>query len=692
MKIDSRDAVANELGNTRPDFKSAALEAYEAGFDPIPILPGSKQPTRRWAPWRKNLSKRTIRRYWKKHPDHEVGILLTDAIIVYDADTPEGVAALYNLEENLDLTPNLIAGTKRGEHHYFSRATATKARSDAPDKTLHPERIDIKTGKALIIIPPSTGKHYILNKITTVNDLVEFNQEQIDTFDRHNGRKPSSISPNSQRKVLPTPDIADAISELRSLVDHLDPDKGYSNWLNVLMAIFNRSRGSAEGLALAIEWSSKGKKYDGPEEIEYKWESFDLDHENPVTMATLYRMVEEQMGKTRYREIYNTLGPQWDLSSGDTVITSITAQPGDAANESVNPLLAFSLKGQSASLKKEFANHELVFGRIAIRGQWTVLYAPPNTGKTLLMLWLIVEAIKKKIIGPQHLFYINADDGGSGIADKAGMADKYGFHLVVPGHSGFKTKDLQSKIIELTATSVAAKTIIVLDTLKKFTNIMNKTEQRNFDNAVRAFTAKGGTVIGLAHTNKNRDGADKLVYSGTTDIIDDADCVYILDILSDIDGVRTVELENRKNRGDVARKPIYQYSTAEGQSYKQLLQSVAEVDPKSLDQLRNAIEFEASGDKLLIELVKGFIAQGINTKTALVKELAKQDGVSKSRATGLIEKYTGNEPIKYRWSVKTEAHNKQVFTVLSVTSPNPEPAPKKAKTKKHKGKDKKLKN
>lgn len=664
----------NDMSNFSK-FAEAALAAYDAGFNPNPILPDTKHPARKWNKRVKKLSRKKIAKYWKQHPDHEVAILLNDELFVCDADTPEAVTALYQLEEDLDLTPKVIVQTTRGEHHYFFRAPGTKASTYAPDKKKHPDGIDIKTGHTLLLIPPSTGKTYLQGDITSLAELTVVNQAQIDTFDRHNSRGDRPDSPKIPVTPMPPSNLGAATDELKSFLPHLDPDMGYTDWTNVLMVIFHQTGGAEEGLQLAIEWSSKGAKFQGDHEIHDKWESFDPDHENPVSVGTLYELVKQEVGEARYLDIYHTLGPQWDLSGGATVITKISAPTAMvAANDDVNPLLAYSLLGKSKQLKKEFADHELIFGKIAIRGQWTVLYAPSNNGKTLVLIWLITQAIKNKIIAPQQVFYINADDGGSSIATKAAIADKNGFNMLVPGHGGFKIKNLLTLLAQVSNKGLATDTIIVLDTLKKFTDLMNKSELRKFNNAIRQFSAKGGTVIALAHTNKNRDDDGKLVYSGTTDVIDDADCVYVIDILDDTGDVRTVELENRKQRGDVARKAVYQYSTAEGLTYEKLLKSVVEVDPEASGQLRNDITFEASGDKLLIELVKGFMTQGINTKTSLVTELAKQDGVSKSRATKLIEGYTGTDPIKHRWSVKKKKHNKHVYSVLPVTSPDPVPA------------------
>lgn len=83
------------------------------------------------------------------------------------------------------------------------------------------------------------------------------------------------------------------LAKLMMLLEHIDPDCGYSEWLQVLMAIHHETGGSEEGLELADAWSSKGKKYKGSSDIRAKYRSFQLDTNNPITIATLKKMVSD---------------------------------------------------------------------------------------------------------------------------------------------------------------------------------------------------------------------------------------------------------------------------------------------------------------------------------------------------------------------------------------------------------------
>ena len=44
-----------------------------------------------------------------------------------------------------------------------------------------------------------------------------------------------------------------------------------------------------------------------------------------------------------------------------------------------------------------------------------MIYAKPNTGKTLLVIWMLIQAIKDKKIDGKNVHYINADDDYKGL-------------------------------------------------------------------------------------------------------------------------------------------------------------------------------------------------------------------------------------------------------------------------------------
>jgi hypothetical protein len=147
----------------KPDYLAAAHDWFHLGLNVIPIVPGAKKTAVKWDPWLKDLSELKIYRYWKKHPNHELGFIVGPDLIVFDADTPQSLARLCEIERTFGVSPALSVKTRRGEHHYFKLSEGTLAKSDSHSSEKHPDRIDVKTGRALIVLPPSGGKEVIDN-------------------------------------------------------------------------------------------------------------------------------------------------------------------------------------------------------------------------------------------------------------------------------------------------------------------------------------------------------------------------------------------------------------------------------------------------------------------------------------------------------------------------------------------------
>ena len=71
--------------------------------------------------------------------------------------------------------------------------------------------------------------------------------------------------------------------ELRGLLNGLDPDTGYDEWIRVGMALHHATGGSAEGLEVWDDWSASGEKYRGRSDLVSHWRSFDNGSDGLVT-------------------------------------------------------------------------------------------------------------------------------------------------------------------------------------------------------------------------------------------------------------------------------------------------------------------------------------------------------------------------------------------------------------------------
>lgn len=250
-------------------------------------------------------------------------------------------------------------------------------------------------------------------------------------------------------------------------------------------------------------------------------------------------------------------------------------QPGSVAKQGgslLDKIREFSLKGHAAKMREQMQNDVFVLDGLAILGQWTAFAAAPNSGKTLITLNLISQAVLNGDIDGEKVFYLNCDDTYNGSMKKVELAEKYGFHMLCNNMRGFDSNNLVDMLNNLSKSNEAIGTVFILDTLKKFTDLMDKKLQSNFYKIARAYVASGGTLICLSHVNKNKDSSGKSVRSGTSDLMDDCDCFYIIE-REDAGDKALARFRNEKARGDVDQEAVYSFTTAKD-SYENLFDSV----------------------------------------------------------------------------------------------------------------------
>ena len=345
---------------------------------------------------------------------------------------------------------------------------------------------------------------------------------------------------------------------------------------------------------------------------------------------------------------------RWVTPASNTV----TSDPfGEDHGENIHddsscPFDRFVLNGQSEKMAEQMLSETYVLDRMAILGQSTVIYAPPGSGKTLLTLKMLMESIVAEKIDPSNVYYVNADDNFRGLQHKLKIAETFRFNMLAPGFNEFKNSDLLDIIAKMSITDTAHGKVIILDTLKKFTDVMDKKATTNFGIVVREFVAKGGTVILLSHTNKNKDENGRSVYGGTSDIVDDADCAYILDQVCEDDERRTVAFRNKKMRGDVDSEVTYSYALKEN-NYTNLLSSIQLVSEQEIANIQRtrAIESRLNINEHAIESIEDVIKEGTILKTELISAAVKRTGQSKAKTLDVLKEHEGNNYAKgHRWA------------------------------------------
>ena len=433
----------------------------------------------------------------------------------------------------------------------------------------------------------------------------------------------------------------------------LSEDKPTDYWLGVIWALADLQW--KIGKEIARKWSQGSDRYtaDG---FETAWNSYDPHYRNPISIRSVFKLAEK---------------------FGHSVTDTSTKKPAtpDPTASPLAILNRFSLTGSSAQMKKQMLADVFAMDGIAILGQWTTLYAAPNTGKTLLALWLLEEQITAGVLDGGKVYYVNADDTYRGAVHKIELAEKWGMHMLVPGHNDFKASLIPAIMEKLADAGEARGVVLVLDTLKKFTDLMDKTAATAFGVTAREFIAAGGTLICLAHTNKHTDADGKGIYSGTSDIVDDSDCMFVIDKLraegDDISKTHTVEFTNKKARGDVASTAMYTYIKRTGESYSTLLSSVKRIGRADIDTVKKAVEriILLAQDEGIIQAISSCISKGVVTKSELMKAAMAEADASKTRVKNVLERWTGDEYEKgHRWNYSAGDHNKFSYSLTTPPS------------------------
>jgi hypothetical protein len=354
----------------------------------------------------------------------------------------------------------------------------------------------------------------------------------------------------------------------------------------------------------------------------------------------------------------------------DTSISPITSEPKCI----LELLTSYSATGDSELMKSQMLEDKFVLLGLAIAGQWTTLYASPNTGKTLITIAELRKQIECGSVSGADVFYVNADDSYNAAVIKIEIAEQFGMHMLIPNHRNFKAKNMLPLIRGLIAQKKARNKIIVLDTLKKFTDLMDKKSASEFGNIAREFIAAGGTLICLAHTNKHKDADGKGIYAGTSDIVDDSDCVYIIDKIGvdDLTGKHVVEFTNIKARGDVHTTASFEYTRDAGQTYQQLLDSVVRMDSQAVEVVKKktAIEKQLELDEELIDAIRDCINASPLPKNEMISKINKDSGFTHKQIRQVLRRYTGyNYADGARWAEAKGDKNKSIFTLLHPPSP-----------------------
>lgn len=216
----------------------------------------------------------------------------------FDLDYPDEKLGDQRLKEliglltNIEKTPPIIRKSKNGYYQILFRHIAPTLKKVSFKDPLNTScKIEILGNTDFTIlygIHPKTKKEY---EYITEHTPLTTNFNELPLLDEYTLFECTKklldfpeiklYSKRNTNKPLMIPD-----SRIIELLDNLDPDCEYEEWIRIGMALHHHYSGNEIGKALFTKWSEKGSK-SKPGEADYKWGSF--THQSPgITLNTLF--------------------------------------------------------------------------------------------------------------------------------------------------------------------------------------------------------------------------------------------------------------------------------------------------------------------------------------------------------------------------------------------------------------------
>ena len=289
---------------------------------------------------------------------------------------------------------------------------------------------------------------------------------------------------------------------------------------------------------------------------------------------------------------------------------------------------------------EKFANPDFIIDGLIVRGQLHIIAAAPNGGKTTIFFHLAAEIVSKGF----DVAYVHADISGGDAKEFVRQAYRAQIKLLLPDmKAGMSMNDVVLRLEKINNTQMdLSGQVFIFDTLKKMTDVINKSATKRLLGTLRGLTAKGATVICLAHTNKYNGKDGKPIYEGTGDVRSDADNLIYLIPDKHSDGSMTVSVEPDKQRAAL-EKMSFKISPE---------REVTRLDEYQDIAGRKQAQNQKEKDQSVIEKVADAIRAGKSKQSDIIQD-CKVNGLSERQSRNVLKRYS--KGIDKQWS-ETRGH------------------------------------
>jgi len=614
------------------------------GYEIIPVKPNGKAPIN--SDW-SNFTTKKMLKAAKDHPNASIGLLTANTPCI-DVDCPNEDLAKLMVDYLRPLFPQSLERVGNAPKTLFICRTeqpftklASKIYIDADGNKCQVEILGKGQQAVVWGNHATTGKpyHYIGDDIGDVPmmllDTLSSDQAQgvikrFEAFATELGlseqNAPLRRSESVEKDDSTGWGIGCATDEEKIVITDaltaLDPAMHHDEWIAVGMAIHNAYAGAVEGLRLWAEWSSRS---DNPEHLNCnhanRWNSFTDDpSRGNVGFPTLLKMARDA-----------GWGGDFEGEMEEVAVDEAFYHEREYVSGKFMEML-----DEHRLTKDEidqFAEPTWLVDNLVIKGHLSAFPAPANGGKTLLFMELARELASDNLV-----VYINMDISGVGSRRHWKQAEESGIHWVTPDLKGSNINKLMSDLYASPIEDLKH-TVIVIDTLKKLTDMIDKRKSKSLYKSLRRLTSKGATVICLCHTNKYKDADDNLIYEGTGDLRSDVDNMIYLEPFHEGTKLRSLSTRPDKVRG--AFEPI----TFEFDDDRRLSVADAFIDTNTLIQ-------EAK-DQEGIDAINEAISGGCSRQSEIVDFVKERDGWNRKKVLRVLTNYAGDfAKVKKVWNMR----------------------------------------
>ena len=555
---------------------NAALGYADKGWHVFPVKPDTKVPLTAHGHTAATTDRVLIKNWWHREPNANIGIAMeASGLVAVDVDAYKGVDEWADAAKEISTGETYTQNTANGGKHYVYQAKDGDRYAATVCKN-----VDIRY-RGYILGAPSVvgGKSYTV----LVNTAPVMRSEAL--------LRPV-VDERRSGEFMVTQSTVVQQEEAEGVLSHC-PAVDYAEWVEGLMAIKAAySHDPGQGLELALAWSAgeygnEVQGYMGPDSVESKWDT--LQATGGITWGTMvYRARENGYGQ----KPTSVKLPEPTVDGTDRWTTALR-----------------SGADRTFSLDQEY----LIKGYL-MKGALSVMYGPPNCGKSFLALSMSSSIqngtpwLGNRVKQGQTVYI--AAEGGGGIVDRLEALDREGVDvsnmLYIP-----EGPDMSEDAADLAkALTGLHPSLIIIDTLARTMGGLDESSNTDMNRFVRGCDllreTTGAHVLIVHHCGKDASkgarGASSLLGAVDTEIR-----------IAESEGNRSITVTKQRDIGFMGRsffelKPVLLGQDQDGEDVGSCVVAVAEepvavagdnADPEHKDTILSTIRrliAESGGD------------------------------------------------------------------------------------------------